>query len=143
MQRLRAPVIGPGDDDSMLPPDSNLEKLALNERIAIRRKDELVRRREFSYLRKVRAQNQHGLNGTVPRPSIFSNSSSFHQEDQTPQERARTVKKIDAIEAHMVEFWAQKRRQTLAGEAATPAKEGNPPPTLSMANRVLPDTEGD
>ena len=105
VQRLRAPAADQADsEESVQSPDSKMEKLALNERIAIRRKDDTIRRREFSYLRKVRAQNQHGLSGTVPRPSLFANSSSFNQEDQTPQERARTVKKIDAIEAHMVEF---------------------------------------
>lgn len=118
-----------------------MEKLALNERIAIRRKDDTIRRREFSYLRKVRAQNQHGLNGTVPRPSLFSNSSSFNQDDQTPQERARTVKKIDAIEAHMVEFWAQKRRQGLAATPPAAPPRAAQPPTLPIASRVEQDTE--
>ena len=143
VQRLRAPVTGRVDDeDSVQPRDSKLEKLALNERIAIRRKDDTIRRREFSYLRKVRAQNQHGLGGTVPRPSLFANSSSFNQEDQTPQERARTVKKIDAIEAHMVEFWAQKRRQGLANTpVAAPSAPKNQPPTLPITSRVLPDAE--
>ena len=139
MQRLRAPAAGRGDDDSVQSPDSKLEKLALNERIAIRRKDDMIRRREFSYLRKVRAQNQHGLSGTIPRPSLFSNSSSFNQEDQTPQERARTVKKIDAIEANMVEFWAQKRRQGLANApGAAPSPPGQPT-LLPITSRVLPD----
>lgn len=142
VQRLRAPVTGRVDDeDSVQPRDSKLEKLALNERIAIRRKDDMIRRREFSYLRKVRAQNQHGLNGTVPRPSLFSNSSSFNQEDQTPQERARTVKKIDAIEAHMVEFWAQKRRQGLANAPIAVPNVSKNPPTLPITSRVLPEAE--
>lgn len=142
VQRLRAPAAAPADnDESVQSPDSKMEKLALNERIAIRRKDDMIRRREFSYLRKVRAQNQHGLSGTVPRPSLFSNSSSFNQEDQTPQERARTVKKIDAIEAHMVEFWAQKRRQGLANAPVAASGAPKQPPTLPITSRVLPEAE--
>ena len=143
VQRLRAPAADQADsEESVQSPDIKIEKLPLNERIAIRRKDDTIRRREFSYLRKVRAQNQHGLSGTVPRPSLFANSSSFNQEDQTPQERARTVKKIDAIEAHMVEFWAQKRRQGLANApVAAPSTPKNQPPTLPIASRVLPEAE--
>jgi len=142
VQRLRAPASAPADsDESVQSPDSKMEKLALNERIAIRRKDDTIRRREFSYLRKVRAQNQHGLSGTVPRPSLFANSSSFNQEDQTPQERARTVKKIDAIEAHMVEFWAQKRRQGLANAPVAAPGAPKQPPTLPITSRVLPEAE--
>lgn len=125
VQRLLAPATDPrGDGESAQWHTSELDKVALRDRIAIRRKDDMIRRREFSYLRKVRAQSQRGLPAEdLPSPSLFNNSSSFIQEDLSPQDRARTVKKIDAIEAHMAQLWAQKRRPAPAPSSEASARE--------------------
>ncbi len=83
------------------------EKNALQALIQRKRQDDLVRRREFNYLRKLR-RSPHG--GGMPgadaseRASSFPNSSGFSVDD-----RASTLKKINAIEAHMISSWARSK----------------------------------
>lgn len=83
------------------------EKNALQALIQRKRQDDLVRRREFNYLRKLR-RSPHG--GGLPggdsseRASSFPNSSGFSVDD-----RASTLKKINAIEAHMISSWARSK----------------------------------
>ena len=83
------------------------EKNALQALIQRKRQDDLVRRREFNYLRKVR-KSPHGTRATgvdgSERASSFSNSSGF-----TVDDRASTLRKIDAIEAHMINSWARSK----------------------------------
>lgn len=84
-----------------------VEKHALKTLIERKRKDDHVRRREFNHLRKLRAQSRGGrLAGAevYERTSVFAASSGFDAND-----RASTVQKIDAIEAHMVRTWAKAR----------------------------------
>ena len=83
------------------------EKNALQALIQRKRKDDLVRRREFNYLRKLRrSPHDGGVPGgdTSERASSFPNSSGFSVDD-----RASTVKKINAIEAHMISSWARSK----------------------------------
>ncbi|MBC7621229.1 MAG: hypothetical protein H7293_19970, partial [Candidatus Saccharibacteria bacterium] len=83
------------------------EKNALQDLIQRKRQDDLVRRREFNYLRKLRkSPTSAGIVGheMVGRPSVFQTSSSFAVDD-----RASTLRKIDAIEAHMISSWARSK----------------------------------
>jgi ABC-type transporter Mla MlaB component len=95
---------------SRLPADDSSEPERMAERIRSRRNDNLVRRREFDYLRKVRAQRITARTGVVPRPSVFQNSSMFNPEGLTADDRDSTVRKIDAIEAQMTDQWLQRKR---------------------------------
>ena len=82
-------------------------KNALQTLIQRKRQDDLLRRREFDYLRKLRRSTHGGgLPGgdTSERVSSFPNSSDFSVDD-----RATTVKKINAIEAYMVSSWARSK----------------------------------
>lgn len=83
------------------------EKNALQALIQRKRQDDLVRRREFNYLRKLR-KSPHGSGvagvDASERVSSFPNSSGF-----TPDDRASTLRKIDAIEAHMISSWARSK----------------------------------
>lgn len=90
-----------------------MEKHALQSLIERKRQDDLVRRREFNHLRKLRthswgssAAGLSGMSGmgNMERTSIFQHSSGFSVED-----RASTIKKIDAIEATMVEGWSKSK----------------------------------
>lgn len=86
---------------------SEVEKHALKTLIERKRKDDHVRRREFNHLRKLRAQSRGGrLAGAdaYERTSVFGASSGFDASD-----RASTVQKIDAIEAHMIRTWAKAK----------------------------------
>ena len=86
--------------------DRDLEKNALKAHIELRRRDDRVRRREFNYLRKVRAEGLVAFPGAPQRPSVFQNSSSFNPD---AGERRRTVRKIDDIEAQMSNQWAANK----------------------------------
>jgi hypothetical protein len=98
------------------------EKNALQALIQRKRQDDLVRRREFNYLRKLR-RSPHG--GGVPggdiseRVSSFPNSSGFSVDD-----RASTLKKINAIEAHMISSWARSKVASTMSPAEH--KDGHP-----------------
>ena len=93
--------------DSVQTTTGENEKHALKALIERKRQDDLVRRREFNHLRKLRKLPRGALptvTGRSDRPSIFAHSSGFGSED-----RASTLKKIDAIEAHMVKSWARQK----------------------------------
>ncbi|OYT93156.1 MAG: hypothetical protein CFE43_04795 [Burkholderiales bacterium PBB3] len=91
------------------------EKNALQALIQRKRQDDLVRRREFNYLRKLRKSPlSAGIVGheLAGRPSAFQTSSSFAVDD-----RASTLRKIDAIEAHMISSWARSKVASVAPPA--------------------------
>jgi ABC-type transporter Mla MlaB component len=85
--------------------DSEFNKSALKERIERKRQDDIIRRREFDQLRKLRDTSPL-IAGTAPpaRISVFQNSAGFNQDD-----RALTVKKIDYIEAVMSKNWLDRK----------------------------------
>lgn len=115
------------DDDSTYSrpaTEKALEKQAIREHIERRRRDDQIRRREFNYLRKVRAQGLTAFPSAPQRPSVFQNSSSFNPD---AGERRRTVRKIDAIEAQMSTQWA-------ASKTAAP----QPPKPAPRATRAMP-----
>lgn len=103
------------------------EKNALQALIQRKRQDDLVRRREFNYLRKLR-RSPHGAGmpggDTSERASSFPNSSGFSVDD-----RASTLKKIDAIEAHMISSWARSK----VASTMPPAEQKGAAPAASSA----------
>ena len=85
--------------------DSEFNKSALKERIERKRQDDIIRRREFDQLRKLRNTSPLIAGVTPPtRISVFQNSAGFNQDD-----RALTVKKIDYIEAVMSKNWLDRK----------------------------------
>ncbi len=107
------------------------EKNALQALIQRKRQDDLVRRREFNYLRKLRKLPHSAgkpSNDSSERISAFAPSSGFSVDD-----RASTIKKIDAIEAHMISTWAR----TKVALVTPPESRGAPPgqaPAFSYAS---------
>lgn len=94
-------------------------------------RDDLVRRREFNYLRKLRQVGQTRRTVTsrgTQRPSVFQSSSTFGM-----QERATTVQKINAIESSIVQSWGKAKTQ--------PASEQTPvePPAAAPAVAPMPE----
>jgi ABC-type transporter Mla MlaB component len=123
VQLIRQPTReGISADDSELGQNSEFIKLALKDRIARKRQDDTVRRREFAYLRKIRSKGPLVGQLTAGRPSIFQHSSGFN-----PEERAMTIKKIDDIEAHMSRNWLERRQDKAPVPSGSPAS----PPTLT------------
>lgn len=113
--------------------NSEPEKRELQARIEFKRRDDLVRRREFNYLRKLRSQG-NVKSGFFPKPSAFQNSSSFRPDEIPSHYRESTIKKIDAIEAYMAEHWKHRKRPNVNS-----AGSGRPtPPTLQAAPLPTP-----
>ncbi len=91
---------------------SDLDKSALKEVIERKRKNDLVRQREFDQLRKLRRNVSLISSERAGRPSFFQ-ASNFSNYD----ERALTLRKIDEIEAQMSkQWWKNKNDPTLFQE---------------------------
>jgi hypothetical protein len=99
------------ESDSDLEGASGFSKKALKQMIERKRQNDFVRRREFDELRKLR-RNVPQLNlDLAARPSFFQNSTTSNLD-----ERAKTLQKIDEIEAHMSKQW-WKGKQDMAAKS--------------------------
>ena len=108
--------------------DEVVSKLLLKEMIERKRRNDFVRKREFDMLRKMR--KREAMVGQDPggRPSFFQ--SSMHSR---PDDRAKTIKKIDEIEAQMSMQWWKTKQGTgpsleSLGSSNFPAEATVPPP---------------
>jgi ABC-type transporter Mla MlaB component len=104
---------------------------------ANKRRDDLVRKREFDYLRKIRKSGlgRRTISSTgTARPSVFQASSSFGL-----QERAVTLQKINAIESTIVASWKKVKPETQPD--AQP--EAQPEVLLEIQPDVLPEVAED
>lgn len=128
--------------DSMQTRSGEADRNPLASLIERKRQDDLVRRREFNYLRKLYKQQRgtQTLGGEgIGRPSVFQHSSGFGADD-----RASTLQKINAIEAHMVNAWARGKAPTEARLArrtdmpAAPAKPAAATPGATPPPGPLP-----
>lgn len=104
------------------------EDAAARKDLAKRQKrDDTVRKREFNHLRPIlrkRLDAEHpALSGTALRPSLFRASTGI-------DERAETLKKIEVIEANVVQSWGANRVAQQAS-AKTPARPTAPMPPRS------------
>lgn len=104
--------------------ESEKEKHALQSLIERKRQDDLVRRREFNHLRKLRTHSWGSSTpGLMSSAMAFQHSSGFNVED-----RASTIKKIDAIEATMVEGWSKSKAASRKPLVQPPVAPPAPPP---------------
>jgi hypothetical protein len=80
--------------------DQAVSKLLLKEMVGRKRRNDFVRKREFDMLRKMR--HREAIAGLDPGawPSVFQGSESSR-----PDDRVKTIKKIDDIEAQMFMPW--------------------------------------
>ena len=84
--------------------DEAVSKLLLKEMIERKRRNDFVRKREFDMLRKMRKREAMVGQDPSGRPSFFLSSMA-----SKPDDRARTIKKIDEIEAQMsMQWWKTK-----------------------------------
>lgn len=112
-------------DSRKTPRDEAVGKLLLKEMVERKRRNDLVRKREFDMLRK-RRQRQ-AMVGQDPGawPSVFQDSESSR-----PDDRAKTIKKIDEIEAQMfMPCWKPKH-----GGAASSCQSVGASPLLLAAS---------
>lgn len=80
--------------------DEAVSKLLLKEMVERKRRNDLVRKREFDMLRKLRQRQAMVGHDPGAWPSVFQDSESSR-----PDDRAKTIKKIDEIEAQMFMLW--------------------------------------
>lgn len=98
---VRNPTVSWSDlDQSDMDSESRYSKQMLKDMIERRRRNDFVRKREFEMLRKLRRESLVGAQEAGVKPSFFQ-TSSHHK----PDERAKTIKKIDEIEAQMSQQW--------------------------------------
>ena len=85
--------------------DEAVSKLHLKEMIERKRRNDFVRKREFDMLRKMRKREAMVGQDPAARPSFFQSSIP-----SKPDDRAKTLKKIDEIEAQMsMQWWKTKQ----------------------------------
>ena len=85
--------------------DEAVSKLLLKEMIERKRRNDFVRKREFDMLRKMRKREAMVGQDPGARPSFFQSSMP-----SKPDDRAKTLKKIDEIEAQMsMQWWKTKQ----------------------------------
>jgi ABC-type transporter Mla MlaB component len=85
--------------------DEAISKLHLKEMIERKRRNDFVRKREFDMLRKMRKRESIVGQDAAGRPSFFQSSLP-----SKPDDRAKTLKKIDEIEAQMsMQWWKTKQ----------------------------------
>ena len=84
--------------------DEAVSKQLLKEMIERKRRNDFVRKREFDMLRKMRKREAMVGQDPGERPSFFQSSMP-----SKPDDRAKTIKKIDEIEAQMsMQWWKTK-----------------------------------
>lgn len=121
----------PSSGDARQPVQSGYsepEEQKLQARIQGKRRDDRIRRMEFNHLRKLRQHDKLAI-GALPKVSGFEDSSGYANAMPSSEKRERTVSKINAIEAHLVDHWVQRRVAAADGGTA-PAK---PSPARSPA----------
>ena len=85
--------------------DEAVSRLHLKEMIERKRRNDFVRKREFDMLRKMRKRESVVAQDKSARPSFFQSSLP-----SKPDDRAKTLKKIDEIEAQMsMQWWKTKQ----------------------------------
>ncbi|MGQ0710625.1 MAG: STAS domain-containing protein [Rhodoferax sp.] len=95
---------------------------ALRARVEQKRRDDIIRRREFDYLRKIRSNGIATSSYVAGRPQAFQSSGGYQE-----AERLSTVKKINDIEAQMSKHWWGTRKQDEAAALAqAPSKPAKP-----------------
>lgn len=112
-------------DQSDLDSESRYSKQMLKDMIERRRRNDFVRKREFDMLRKLRRESLVGAQEAGARPSFFQ--SSNHNK---PDERAKTIKKIDEIEAQMSQQWWKTKHGDSEGG---PESQDNPNTDFSVS----------
>ena len=109
--------------------DEAVSKLLLKEMIERKRRNDFVRKREFDMLRKMRKREAMVGHDPGGRPSFFQSSMP-----SKPDDRAKTIKKIDEIEAQMsMQWWKTKNgsASSLQSVDSTDSQIGmTVPPTL-------------
>ena len=109
--------------------DEAVSKQLLKEMIERKRLNDFVRKREFDMLRKMRKREAMVGQDAGGRPSFFQSSMP-----SKPDDRAKTIKKIDEIEAQMSMQWWKTKHGTASSLPAVDSSDSQMgitfPPTV-------------
>jgi anti-anti-sigma regulatory factor len=117
-------------DQSDLDSESRYSRQMLKDMIERRRRNDFVRKREFDMLRKLRRDSLIGAQEGGIKASAFPNS-----QQNKPDERAKTIKKIDEIEAQMSQQW-WKTKYGNADQQAETRDNPNTDFSISFPNKL-------
>ena len=114
--------------------DEAVSKQLLKEMIERKRRNDFVRKREFDMLRKMRKREAMAGHDLGAQPSFFQSSMP-----SKPDDRARTIKKIDEIEAQMSMQWWKTKQGTASALQSIESSDFNmgdfePAPVLPRNN---------
>jgi ABC-type transporter Mla MlaB component len=111
--------------------DEAVSKLLLKEMIERKRRNDFVRKREFDMLRKMRKREAMVGQDPGARPSFFQSSMP-----SKPDDRAKTLKKIDEIEAQMSMQWWKTKQGNASTLNSGDASSSNFPASVSHPGAV-------
>lgn len=117
-----------GSDPGSRTGEEAASKQLLKELIERKRRNDFVRRREFDMLRKLRKREAKVGQNLNARPSFFQSSMPSKHDD-----RAKTLKKIDEIEAQMSMQWWKTNAHNSRDSASTSAQ----PPSDTRPDRPI------
>lgn len=113
------------DDESRQDRGTETTQEALKARVEQKRRDDIIRRREFDYLRKIRSNGIVTSSYVAGKSQVFQSSGGYQE-----QERHNTVQKINDIEAQMSRNWWVRKSEEMgvAPPLSRPAPLGTPKP---------------
>jgi hypothetical protein len=111
------------NNQSKLDRGTDTTQESLKARVEQKRRDDIIRRREFDYLRKIRSNGIVTSSYVAGKSQVFQSSGGYQG-----QERENTVKKINDIEAQMSRnWWARKQEDSHAHAGQVRAPQPMPP----------------
>lgn len=134
MKFLRHPVTGWTKlENKETGRDEAVGKLLLKDMIERKRRNDFVRMREFDMLRKIRKRGVVVGQNSGAWPTSFQSSMPFK-----PDDRAKTIKKIDDIEAQMSMQWRETEHATTTSFQPVECSNFQPSPTVPQAVSARP-----
>ncbi|MCZ2104269.1 MAG: STAS domain-containing protein [Comamonadaceae bacterium] len=115
--------------------ESQFSREALKEMIERKRRNDFVRKREFEQLRRLRRKEP-----APPTPTGMTSQATSMLQTGEGEERAQTLRKIDAIEQQMARHWI-KAADAPAADGATGAATQQPVAPADDASRAYAPTE--
>ena len=119
--------------ESRQDPGAETTQQALKARVEQKRRDDIIRRREFDYLRKIRSNGIVTSSYVAGKSQVFQSSGGYQE-----QERHNTVKKINDIEAQMSRNWWVRKSDDVGAPAPAsrpaPLPAAKPPPKPVIAS---------
>lgn len=100
-------------DESRQDRGADTTQEALKARVEQKRRDDIIRRREFDHLRKIRSNGIVTSSYVAGKSQVYQSSGGYQE-----QERHNTVQKINDIEAQMSRNWWARKSEEMGASGA-------------------------